>query len=543
MNLGLIEFGPTPSIREAAVEEMRKFAPPKYADWLADAVLSLGPLPAQRRDEEPRLPSHFTDACYGIQEAFRMYDGNEEGALLYTLLFYMPQLWRKANPREAQAGDERQTYVPALSRCIKRWKASWGLDDWSDCFRRSWVRGLGPAGDPDNTEVAARVLVEAGLVAPEKIIDLRASGNPPETLRFWFKVLGPKVVDRVIRVLGGMKDLPPDKLGELVLGGVLHVLKANGTIRPSSEAAELARELVKLVQFLQPDPAARVDPIYLHAYLEAVDRVCANAPECLPEKDKRTAASWIRRAMGRARQAARGELDSEDAGLELVLLTGATRVLARLEGLWAALNGVILVLRALRTQVVATDLDMLADVPAVPGRWRWIGQDIMNLMHTFARREQDRDRGLEAVREQFVRFCLDRLRTKERGDKAPDPASLRNEDMVEPNHFWRSCYVRAVRELRANPENRGHHVLHWSSRHDPSLDVREAARIAYGEMDKGSRIPSDMSPRRLIFAALWWLRQAHLRALGIEIDEQGARRTRMEELRMTAVDGPTDNQA
>jgi hypothetical protein len=42
-----------------------------------------------------------------------------------------------------------------------------------------------------------------------------------------------------------------------------------------------------------------------------------------------------------------------------------------------------------------------------------------------------------------------------------------------------------------------------------------------------------MSPRRAVLGAFWWLRQAHLKSLGIEIDRDGAQRTRIKELSRT----------
>ena len=105
--------------------------------------------------------------------------------------------------------------------------------------------------------------------------------------------------------------------------------------------------------------------------------------------------------------------------------------------------------------------------------------------------------------------------------------------MVEPNADWRHCYVRAVRELRVNPGKRGHHTLHWSSQHDPSPAVREAARVAYHEISSYVKLEEGRSPRSAIFAAYWWLRQAHLLALGIQPDADGAQRTRIKELRRT----------
>jgi hypothetical protein len=72
-----------------------------------------------------------------------------------------------------------------------------------------------------------------------------------------------------------------------------------------------------------------------------------------------------------------------------------------------------------------------------------------------------------------------------------------------------------------------------SSRIDPDADVRDAAHAAYEQMRRLKTMPENMSPRRAVMSALWWIRQAHLLELGIELDENGAQRTRVKELTRT----------
>ena len=76
-------------------------------------------------------------------------------------------------------------------------------------------------------------------------------------------------------------------------------------------------------------------------------------------------------------------------------------------------------------------------------------------------------------------------------------------------------------------------MLNFASMKDPEADVREAAREAYDETRREVLLPPGSSPRRAIFAAFWWLRQAHLHALESEVDSQGAQRTRQKETRRT----------
>jgi hypothetical protein len=106
-------------------------------------------------------------------------------------------------------------------------------------------------------------------------------------------------------------------------------------------------------------------------------------------------------------------------------------------------------------------------------------------------------------------------------------------DMVEPSHEWRYCMVRAVMDLRANPEGRGHRALHCSSENDPHQHVRDAAARAYETIRHARGLPERVSPRRAVMSALWWLRQAHLLGLGIQPDHDLAQRTREKELSRT----------
>ena len=115
--------------------------------------------------------------------------------------------------------------------------------------------------------------------------------------------------------------------------------------------------------------------------------------------------------------------------------------------------------------------------------------------------------------------------------------SYTNEDFVESRPAWRACYVQALAALRVNPGGRGHRTLFWLLNNDPDEIVKELAKKAHKRvrhLDRGKpNLDEGASPRRPLFEAFWWLRQAHLITLGIEIDEKGAQRTRQSELRRT----------
>lgn len=203
------------------------------------------------------------------------------------------------------------------------------------------------------------------------------------------------------------------------------------------------------------------------------------------------------------------------------------------------LKPMLLALRKLKTPAVAHDLrdwDEFADDPP-PKPWCELPAMISAVFHTTIGREQLEDPDLENLRGEFGAFCLERLtdRWKDAERKAA-PASGRvrtNEDMTEPSPEWRYAYVRAAAALRINPDGKGHRTLHMAASLDPSDEVKEAARSAEQLLRHQRRLPERVSPRRAVMTAIWFLKQAHLRALDIYVDADGAQRTRIKELTRT----------
>ena len=148
------------------------------------------------------------------------------------------------------------------------------------------------------------------------------------------------------------------------------------------------------------------------------------------------------------------------------------------------------------------------------------------------------DPHLQGLREEYAKFCLERLKTK-KNDTGPDNCEwhLAHDDFVESRLLWRRCYVQALTMLRVNPGGRAHKTLFWLSKNDPDEMVRELAKKAHRQirrLDRGKpNLERGASPRRPLFEAFWWLRQAHLLTLGKEIDQAGAMRTRRTELHRT----------
>lgn len=196
---------------------------------------------------------------------------------------------------------------------------------------------------------------------------------------------------------------------------------------------------------------------------------------------------------------------------------------------WKCLKPLLLAFTEMNVPAVASDLRSWGEhgkeVPPHPYSqvpyWIGIAMYPQNL-----RAELDRDPHLQDLREAFAKFCLGRLKTKE--DET---------DFVEPRPIWRQCYVQALTVLRVNPGGRAHRTLFWLSKNDPDEECRRLAKRAHRQIRHINRKKPNLelgaSPRRPLFEAFWWLRQAHLVTLGKEIDEAGAMRTRRKELHRT----------
>ncbi|MDE0297786.1 MAG: hypothetical protein OXN17_04080 [Candidatus Poribacteria bacterium] len=201
---------------------------------------------------------------------------------------------------------------------------------------------------------------------------------------------------------------------------------------------------------------------------------------------------------------------------------------------WKRLRLLLLAFTEMAVKAVTSDLrpwpeldrepppDPYSDIPM----WIEISMYPQNLKD-----ELERDPYLRDLREQFAGFCLARLKTKQSG------IANTNEDFVEPRPVWRRCYVQALQALQVNPGGRAHKTLFWTTNNDPDEEVRKVAKLAHRQirrLDRGKpNLDVGASPRRPLFEAFWWLRQAHLLTLGVEIDKPGAQRTLRKDLSRT----------
>lgn len=204
---------------------------------------------------------------------------------------------------------------------------------------------------------------------------------------------------------------------------------------------------------------------------------------------------------------------------------------------WKRLKPLLLVFTEMTEQAVARDLrtwrehDSTDNPPPIYSRvpnWIEVAMYPQNLQD-----ELKRDPHLQELREEFAKFCLGRLRTKVKHKDS----GYTNKDFVEPRPVWRGCYIQALKGLGVNPGGRAHRTLFWLLNNDPDRGVRDYAKRVHRQVRHLDRnrpnLDKGASPRRPLFEAFWWLRQAHLITLGVKVDQSGAMRTRRKELHRT----------
>lgn len=228
-------------------------------------------------------------------------------------------------------------------------------------------------------------------------------------------------------------------------------------------------------------------------------------------------------------------------------------------GVWRGMKPLLLALRAFTSPCIARDLRYWQDTslhsqsPVIdelaqpPEPWASVPRAMVNLFHAFVGEEQSSDKELTRLRGEFASFCLERLTDRwkkaERESAEKTGRSRENSDMMEPSPEWRLCLIRAAASLYINPGGNSHRILKKSAEIDPDEEVREAAREAYEQFRRFKGVPENVSPRRMVMSAIWWLRQAHLLGLGIQPDADGAQRTRTKELTRTKEAERGDNPA
>ena len=203
---------------------------------------------------------------------------------------------------------------------------------------------------------------------------------------------------------------------------------------------------------------------------------------------------------------------------------------------WKRLKPMLLAFTEMTEQAVASHLSFWNESgqESPPHPYNQIPLGIgMSMYPQHLQDELERDPHLQELREEFAKFCLGRLRTKVKHKDS----GYTNDDFIEPRPVWRGCYVQALKVLGVNPGGRAHRTLFWLLNNDPDAGVREYTRRVHRQVRHLDRnkpnLDKGASPRRPLFEAFWWLRQAHLITLGVKVDQPGAMRTRRKELHRT----------
>jgi hypothetical protein len=136
----------------------------------------------------------------------------------------------------------------------------------------------------------------------------------------------------------------------------------------------------------------------------------------------------------------------------------------------------------------------------------------------------------EDIRKWFAEYCISRLQLRK--NEKTDKDVYRNEQIVEPSPIWREAYLHAVSELGTDLDGRIHKLAHFIRKCDPDSDVRDTASKCY-KASRRKHIKSQDHDEivRSLIAAYWWLLMAHIKALGIEPDHEGALQSRRRQLR------------
>ncbi len=381
----------------------------------------------------------------------------------------------------------------------------------------------------------------------------------PKELEFWLIWRFRKNAEHCSTVslhtlLPAFTDLPADVLGEKILGflNAIHYAMSLGSVS-SKERLDALNDGWRVVA---------------HELIPFLDLLNTKQPESNQESSSLIKAWWglakiiYSRSMGGLESELSTELRNrliESAARHIGMLRAVLRddpkvfkeknsagevsdfyrkafdILLSFADPWKCLKPLLLVFTEMNVPAVTSDLrprdEHGREAPPYPYSeiplWIEIATYPQNL-----RAELDRDSHLQTLREEFAKFCLGRLKTK-----AKKAAGYTNADFIEPRPLWRQGYVQALAALRVNPGGRAHRTVFWLLNNDPDSTVRSLAKKAHKRIRhldrKKPNLDDGASPRRPLFEAFWWLRQAHLLTLGKKIDESGAMRTRRKELHRT----------
>lgn len=526
----------------------------KYG-WLADALLSSGCVP----DDDDAFET-LHQICTSAFVHWKRLD-DRDGTVLALLeainhhmsgavWLYQPSTIREQWPITPEA---RTKFIQA---CVAN-----GVD-----FTNALVTST--RADPDvsvtpNNQArlglqTARMLSRDGLLVPERLCDLArlevladsvdwrggnwSSGDTDKECAdvasptFWIVVGAKEFLRCLMPRLEAADDVAASRLAHGVVVTTMRLSHMMTPLYDMGTGPEIRRAVFQnLDRRVGLEPRKAADPLrraWMRLSLELQSGNLGALDEACRARIK-TAADY---EFGRLRAESKhphDESSAEKFNRLLPTIEASADIMFQLSPLWDAMRPLLLVFRELKTVAVAPDMRYWSDgwqQPDAPLPWSRIPETLVSLFHACASQEQEHDPELNDLRTRFGRFCLERLKSKDAGGPP-----------IEPDSRWRWAYVRAARELRINPEGKGHHILNHAGRCDPDPDVQEEAKTAYVEFRHGPTLPAGFSPRRTVTNALLWLFQAHYLSVAppdVPIDRNGVQRTREEVARRTTEPKP-----
>lgn len=127
--------------------------------------------------------------------------------------------------------------------------------------------------------------------------------------------------------------------------------------------------------------------------------------------------------------------------------------------------------------------------------------------------------------QELAEFCLKRLRLR-KGEKIVDE-KYTSEQVTEISTLWRQGYLKVLTELGCDLNGKVHKAVYFTKLSDPNSDVREVASECYKAVRRNSKInQSIIDLKRAVIAAEWWLLLCQRSAVGEQVTEDAAVKTR-----------------
>ena len=518
--------------------------------------------------------NYFERVLPGIVEKLGKPDQTEKDrqlrlALLFSFLLGFGPIYHGETSGPNEKLDIKNKVIPewvgAFQRhadfCVKSLDLHKLIEIWDEYRFYDLIPFLFPEGVPLDQVVDLELLnpIQRRRLSSNDFGDL-------EQIEFWFKWRFGKNAERcdIIRldtVLQAFSDFPEDVLGDKILG-LLHAIGyamnvgsalGNERLDALNDGWRLAAdELIPFMELLnEKEPESSWERssllkawwrLSVTIYYRGMGGLESDLSDELRNRLVESAAKHMGMLRKVLRETPENFAREDSTGAPVYdFYYEAFKVLLIFSAPWRCLKSLLLTFTEMTAPAVASDLSYWyeSDREAPPHPYSqipsWIG---IAMYPQNLRDELRRDPHLQGLREEFAKFCLERLKTKKNDTRTKRNVSDdADEGFVEPRRTWRQCYVQALTALRVNPGGRAHRTLFWLSKNDPDETVRDFAQRAHRQIRHlNSRKPNlehGASPRRPLFEAFWWLRQAHLVTLDIEIDQNGAMRTRRTELHRT----------